>query len=210
MSPEALSAFLITAFVLTMAPGLDTAMVLRSAAADGVRHGAATAFGIAIGCLCWGGAAAFGLGALLAAWPLAFEVLKWAGAAYLAWLGLRLLFRPRRIFSAGAALVGKAPSVASSVRGGFTTNILNPKVGLFYLTLLPQFLPADAKSGTAFGLAGLHVGIALTWFLVLSALTGGIRPWLNRPAVMAAVDRTTGGVFMLLSLQLILLSGLHA
>src|SRR5690606_32017858 len=126
-------------------PGLDTAMVLRSAADGGLRRGAATAVGIAVGCFCWGSAAAFGVGALLLSAPLAFAVLKWAGAAYLGWLGARLLLHPRRALVSEPRSPPTGRTLWQAAGGGLTTNLLNPKVGLLYLTLLPQFLntPGD-------------------------------------------------------------------
>jgi threonine/homoserine/homoserine lactone efflux protein len=204
-------AFLITATALTVVPGLDTAMVLRSATADGARHGAFTALGIAIGCLCWGAGAAFGLGALLATWPLAFEALRLAGALYLVWVGVRLLFHPRRAFASERTGPGSAAAGAlRSVGRGFATNILNPKVGLFYLTLLPQFVPPDAGGAYAFVLASAHVAVAFTWFVVLAVLTASISLWLRRPGVIGTLDRITGGMFVLIGLQLSLSAGLHA
>ena len=200
------TAFVATATVLTMAPGLDTAMVLRSAAVDGAARGVATALGVAIGCLCWGSAAVLGLSALLQAWPLAFTALKWGGAAYLGWLGLQLLVHPRRAFAPAGDVSADAPAVGldMAVRRGFATNILNPKVGLFYLTLLPQFVPPAADGhGYAFLLACTQAGIALAWFVLLAAITGAIRAWLRRPGVVPALDRFTGGIFILLGLQLV-------
>lgn len=208
MLSENLPLFLGTAAILTMAPGLDTAIVLRTAATGGARQGAFASLGIAIGCLCWGAAAAFGLGALLKTWPLLFDMLRTAGAIYLAWLGGRLLLHPRRAFELDDSAVGTVQS-RSAIRTGFVTNILNPKVGLFYLTLLPQFVPHGGSGWHAFGLASLHVLIAFAWFLFLSALTGGIRPWLRRPSVMGALDRVTGGIFVLLGLQLTLTAAPH-
>jgi threonine/homoserine/homoserine lactone efflux protein len=199
------TAFVATATVLTMAPGLDTAMVLRSAAVDGAARGVATAVGVAIGCLCWGSAAVLGLSALLQGWPLAFAALKWGGA-YLGWLGLQLLMHPRRTFAASgdAGADAQATGLDVSVRRGFATNILNPKAGLFYLTLLPQFVPHAAKGyGYALLLACTQAGIALAWFVLLATITGAIRPWLRRPGVVPALDRFTGGIFVLLGLQLV-------
>jgi threonine/homoserine/homoserine lactone efflux protein len=196
-------AFLATATILTMIPGLDTAIVLRSATVDGPRAGVGSAFGIAIGCLCWGATAAFGLAALLDAWPLAFQALRWCGAAYLGWLGLRFLRHPR-LHLETEGQTGTAGTIAGSVRRGFITNILNPKVGAFYLTLLPQFVPAGASSGGhAFLLAASHALIVIMWFSLLAAVTGGIRPWLKRPGVMPTLDRVTGGVLVLLGIQLV-------
>jgi threonine/homoserine/homoserine lactone efflux protein len=211
MSFDSLSAFLVAATLLTMAPGLDTAMVLRVAATDGSRQGAFTALGIAIGCLCWGAATAFGLGALIEAWPLAFEVLRWVGALYLAWFGTRLLLNPRRAIAIVETRPLPSTAVAlGSVGRGFATNILNPKVGLFYLTLLPQFVPESGKGSDAFMLACIHVVIALVWFVAVAVLTGGIRPLLRRPGTVRLLDRVTGGIFVLLALQLGLSSALDA
>jgi len=176
MFAESLFPFLVTAAVLTITPGLDTAMVLQSSTSCGARQGQCTAMGIAIGCLCWGTAAAFGLGTLLKAWPIVFECLRSAGAVYLGWIGARLLFAPRRALAGSAGAAPLRASNADAIRSGFLTNILNPKVGIFYLTLLPQFVSANGGSSDAFGLALAHVLIALSWFLALGTLTGTIGP----------------------------------
>ena len=205
MLTQTFAAFLVTATLLTMVPGLDTAMVLRSATADGPRAGVATGFGIAIGCLCWGAIAAFGLTALLDAWPLAFEMLRWTGAAYLGWLGVRFLLHPRVVLATEEE-GSRSGTVFAAIGRGFTTNILNPKVGAFYLTLLPQFVPAgDASAPRALVLAAMHAVIVVIWFSVLAVVTGGIRPWLRRPGVIPTLDRVTGGILVLLGIQLAVL-----
>lgn len=203
MFSDNITAFVFTATALTMAPGLDTAVVLRSALVNGSRRGAATALGIATGCLCWGSAAALGLTALLQAWPLAFLTLQWGGAAYLVWLGGRLLLRPRQTIEPGHIADAPSTGYRCSLRLGFNTNILNPKVGLFYVTLLPQFVPRAATGSTyAFWLACAAAVIALVWFVLLANLTGIIRPYLQRPSVARALDRVTGGIFVALGFQL--------
>ncbi|MFD1951502.1 LysE family translocator [Sphingomonas arantia] len=211
MNTENLTAFLATAALLTMAPGLDTALVLRSAAADGLRHGALTAVGIAAGCLCWGTAAAFGLNSLLQAWPLAFDGLRWAGALYLGWLGARLLINPRQSLAVDPGAAFPVVNGITAVRRGFMTNVLNPKVGLFYLTLLPQFVPDDTVGGGyALVLACLHVLIALIWFSLLSILTQGLQFWLRRPGTMRRLDRLTGCAFVALGAHMTLTAGFSA
>jgi threonine/homoserine/homoserine lactone efflux protein len=207
-----LAAFVVTATLLTMVPGLDTATVLRSAAGDGTRSGIFTAVGVAIGCLCWGVAAAFGLGALMHAQPRLFDMVRWTGAIYLCWIGFRLLSNPGRAFVLEELVATFAPPRAAlpSVRRGFLTNITNPKVGLFYLTLLPQFVPRGGGRTDAVVLACIHVAIALGWFVTLAILTGGIRPWLRKPSVMITLDRTTGIVFVLLALQIGVTTSLRA
>jgi threonine/homoserine/homoserine lactone efflux protein len=206
MLSSSLIAFIGTAIVVVVTPGLDTAFVLRTAAAEGRRNGVCAAIGIGLGCLCWGGAAAFGLGALLAASPAAFALLKTAGAAYLLWLGIRLLARPRAAFEQAQprSIVAASPG-AGALKRGFATNILNPKVGVFYLTLLPQFVPAGAEAGWySFGLASLHVFLATTWFTILATVTASARHLLRQPNAMPALDRITGGVFVAFGLHLAL------
>lgn len=201
MLTQSYPAFLVTATLLTMVPGLDTAMVLRSATAEGPPAGIGAAVGIAAGCLCWGGTAAFGLSALVDAWPLAFDLLRWFGAAYLAWLGANLLLRPRPTFISDGEARG---TITAAAGRGFVTNILNPKVGAFYLTLLPQFIPAGAAGeGRAVFLAATHSLIVVIWFSVLAIITGGIRPWLKRPGVVPTLDRITGVILVALGIQLV-------
>ncbi len=191
---QSLVAFFLVAGLLTITPGLDTAMVLRAAAVDGPRSAAQAAIGICAGCLVWGGAVAFGLGAMLAASQLAYDLLRWAGALYLGYLGIQLLCRPR-----GALLV--ATDVAERrhrwlVRG-LLSNLLNPKVGVFYVTFLPQFVPAGhAVAGFTFLLACVHVLQGALWFALLIAASTRLRRVLGRPGVVRALDRATGVVFL--------------
>ncbi|HEY6645083.1 LysE family translocator [Povalibacter sp.] len=201
-----LLAFIGTAFILTVTPGLDTAVVLRTAALEGARHGMAAALGIGVGCLCWGAAVALGLGAILLTSPGAFLALKLTGAGYLVWFGATLLLRPRRSMSAvTVADILPSSSLWLSARRGFTTNILNPKVGLFYITLLPQFVPAAASTATySLLLACAHVVLAVVWFIALAVMADSMRRHLGRPGMLPFMDRLTGGVFVSFGLHLTL------
>lgn len=201
---QALLAFVATASILTLTPGVDTAMVLRSAASGGPRPAAYAAIGIALGCLVWGAAVSVGLGALLAASEAAFTAVKWAGAAYLLYLGLKLILRPRS--DMGPAENGsKAAEPWALLRQGLLTNLLNPKVGVFYITFLPQFLPAGATVATfSFLLASIHVLLSLLWFAVLIAATVPMGRLLRRPLVVKTLDRITGGVFIAFGAKLAL------
>lgn len=203
-TPEALLAFGLAAGLLTITPGLDTALVLRTAAADGARRAAMAAIGVSLGCLAWGAAAAFGAGALLTASKTAYTALKWAGAAYLAWTGLGLILKPRDRFEAtGVALMGGGD--LAGLRRGLLTNLLNPKVGVFYVSFLPQFVPAGADPAS-FGLllATIHVVMGLTWFTALILATAPLAGMLKRAAVIRWLDRITGGVFIAFGLRLAL------
>ena len=208
MSPLAVSllAYLAAAGLLTLTPGVDTAMVLRASAAEGRRAGFAATAGICLGCLVWGMGAAFGLTAVLAASTLAFTVVKWGGAAYLAWLGIKLILKPRASFAEASAPGAPGPTgVWSAFRRGLFTNLLNPKVGVFYITFLPQFIPPGYNvAAMSLLLAGVHVLLGVIWLSVLVTLTASLGRVLRRPAVVRAMDRLTGVVFIAFGVRLAL------
>ncbi|MFN3521813.1 MAG: LysE family translocator [Phenylobacterium sp.] len=202
--PEALIAFSLAAGLLTITPGLDTALVLRTAAAEGARGAALAGLGVVLGCLTWGAAAAFGVGALLAASQTAFDLLRWAGAAYLAWLGINLILKPRDSFATAGPSTMAAGS-AAWLRRGFLGNLLNPKVGVFYVSFLPQFTAKGVEPvGFMLLLAAIHALMGVVWFAALIAATRPIARTLRRPAVVQWLDRTTGGVFLAFAARLAL------
>jgi threonine/homoserine/homoserine lactone efflux protein len=201
---QALLAFIAAASILTLTPGVDTAMVLRSATSGGPRPAAYAAVGIALGCLVWGAAVSVGLGALLAASRVAFALVKWAGAAYLLYLGVKLILRPRT--SLDASEVG-SPNLDpwQSLRQGLLTNLLNPKVGVFYITFLPQFIPVGMGVALfSFLLATIHVLLSVVWFAVLIAATVPMGRLLRQPRIVRLLDRVTGGVFIAFGAKLAL------
>jgi len=195
---QSLLLYAIAAGLLTITPGLDTALVLRTSASEGPRPAAFAATGIGLGCLAWGAAAATGLTALLAAAPLAFQLLKWAGTAYLVWLGIKLILTKNDGLDLGSANV-TAPGRAGAgwVQRGFLTNLLNPKVGVFYVSFLPQFVPAGVSPGPyMLMLAGLHVLFGLVWATALISATLPLSKALRRPTVARTIDRITGCVLI--------------
>jgi threonine/homoserine/homoserine lactone efflux protein len=199
-----LAAFIASATLLTIAPGLDTALVLRTAAASGPRPAALTGLGIAAGCFAWAMLVALGLGALLAASILAYTVLRWIGAAYLVWIGVKMLRQPRRDFSTDIPAAGRRRMAFST---GLLTNLLNPKVGVFYVSFLPQFVPRDVAVGPYILLLGaIHVALGLVWFACLIAATRPIARFLRKPSVVQACDRLTGGLFVAFGVGLALQS----
>ena len=202
MSPleQSLIAFTLAAALLTVTPGLDTALVLRTAAAEGARRALAAALGICVGCLAWGALVAVGLGILLEASELAYLALKWIGAGYLLYLGVRLILVPRDEDGAGDAA---APARATWFLRGLLTNLLNPKVGAFYVSFLPQFIPAGASvPATTLLLAGIHAALGLIWFLLLIGATRPLARALRRPGIVRTLDRLTGGVLVYFGLKL--------
>jgi threonine/homoserine/homoserine lactone efflux protein len=199
-----LVAYIAAASVLTIAPGLDTALVLRTAATQGSRRAAQTGLGILAGCLGWATLVALGLGALLTASELAYTTLRWAGAAYLVWVGYKMLRNPRRILSPAA---GHDRDTGAAFVTGFLTNLLNPKVGVFYVSFLPQFVPQGVPVGPYILLLGaIHVLLGLIWFACLILATRPVARFLERPRVVQACDRLTGGMFVAFGVGLALQS----
>ena len=204
-SLSSLAAFAAAAALLTVTPGLDNALVLRTAAAEGRRRAAAAALGITLGCLTWAAVVAAGLGSLLAASELAYTILKWAGAAYLVWLGARLLLAPRKTFDLAAPVAAKGDGGAGWLRRGLLTNLLNPKIGVFYVSFLPQFIPAGASvAAWSMLLAVVHAALGLAWFALLIAAASQAAGLFRRAGVVTWLDRLTGGLFVAFGLRLAL------
>jgi threonine/homoserine/homoserine lactone efflux protein len=190
---QALLSFTAAAGLLTITPGLDTALVLRTAAVEGGRRALLAGLGICLGCLVWGLAVAVGLGGLLAVSRFAYDTLRIAGALYLIYLGVRLLTRPAPSLELDATTTASDNWFAR----GLLTNLLNPKVGVFYVTFLPQFVPTGASvTGFSMILAGIHAVEGLLWFALLVLATRPLTRWLKRPRVAKGLDRATGVVFV--------------
>jgi len=192
---SALLSFAVVAALLTITPGLDTALVLRSALIQGKRLAIATSLGIISGAFVWGVAAAVGLAALLRASEMAFQILKWIGAGYMIFLGLRMLWtRVIRPSSEASDEVGSLPRHWwGAWSKGLLTNLLNPKVGAFYVAVLPQFIPPgsnDLLMGVL--LAGVHGIETAFWFSLIIFGAHGVRRWLERPTVRRSIDGVTG------------------
>ncbi|MBB6349829.1 LysE family translocator [Nonomuraea muscovyensis] len=191
--------------LLTLTPGLDTALILRTSLLAGRRPAWGVVLGIQAGTLLWGLLAAVGLSTLLAASQLAYDVLRWAGAAYLVWMGARMLLAKEQHDDAGG---GQEAGFRAGFRRGLVTNLLNPKVGAFYVAMLPQFIPQDAPHA-AMGLllAGVHVGEGLVWSAVLIGFATLMSGVLRTARVRRALDRVTGVVIVGFGLRLALDGG---
>ena len=200
-----LLAFTAAAALLTVTPGLDTALVLRTAAVEGPRRAFWAAIGIGTGCLAWGLIAAAGLGIVLLASEVAYRMLQIAGAIYLTYLGGKLLMVRRPIAVGPGEATASGGTALAWFSRGLLTNLLNPKVGLFYVTFMPQFIPADANV-FLFGalLALIHDVQGILWFIFLIAATRPLAGWLRRPAVTLWLDRATGGLFLAFGARLAL------
>ena len=228
MTPSLL-AFIPVALLLTLIPGADTALVTRNALALGERGARWTILGIATGCLMHATASALGLSAILATSARAYEMVKLIGAAYLVWIGVQSirgasgtrgaeLQIPRLASLArddsgaprtarGAPRTAHDASRASAASHpflqGFLTNALNPKVALFYLTFLPQFIPAGAPVlRTSLLLAMIHNVLGFAWLSLYAHFVNRLRAALTRPMVKAWLERVTGGALVLLGARL--------
>ena len=199
-----LIAFVGAAVIVIVTPGMDTALVLRTAAVEGPRRGLQATLGIGLGCLVWGGSVALGLGAILTASHLAYSLVKWAGAAYLAYLGFRMLIRPREALTPAAG-VPRDGGALDALRRGLFCNLLNPKCGVFYVSFLPMFVPSGYPVAPfIFLLALIHVGLSVCWLGFLSAATVPLSRVMGRPGVVRTLDRVTGAVFLGFSARLAL------
>lgn len=191
--------FLAAGILLTLTPGPDIALILGQAARGGSKAGVAAALGAGTGCLIHTALAAAGLSAILAASDTAFTAVKWLGAAYLVTIGARMVFSR----AAPARAAGPAP-LGQAFRQGVLTNALNPKVALFFLAFMPQFIDADAPSkplsfmilGLAFNLTGTLFNASLGW------LGGRAAGALRLSALGAWLERALGVMFIGLGLRL--------
>lgn len=197
MTTGLLFSFLFAIAILTLTPGFDTVLVLRTAAAQGWRRACFTALGVNLGCLLWGIAVGCGLGALLLASEMAYSVLKWLGAAYLFYLGVKFLLSPRQTIADASTHSEARQSSWRCLTRGLYGNLLNPKVGVFYVTFMPQFIPADASVPLWCIMMTLaHVAIGLLWNGVLIAASHSFSACLRRPRVLQVMDRLSGLIFI--------------
>jgi threonine/homoserine/homoserine lactone efflux protein len=195
--------FLLSAILLNLTPGQDTLYIVGRTIAQGRRAGLLSAAGIIAGCVVHTLAAGFGLSAVLATWAAAFIAVKLAGAIYLVYLGVRMLLDPA-INAAEPETLVREPAWPT-FRAGFFTNVLNPKVALFYLAFLPQFVdPAAGHKIVAFLFLGaLFIMTGTLWCLVLvSATSAGSRHLRTSAPAGKIIKRATGALFVGLGLKL--------
>jgi threonine/homoserine/homoserine lactone efflux protein len=200
--------FVLSGVLLNVTPGPDTAYIIGRSVQMGWRGGAAAAIGICCGCLVHVFAAAVGLSALLMASSAAFTVLKWVGAAYLLFTGLQMLLsRPSPVAETAAPA---ETSLSRVFWQGALTNVLNPKVALFFLAFLPQFVAADSAHKTlAFLLLGLiFISTGTLWCLGIAAFAARAASRIRQSAgAMAWVNRLLGGLFVYLGIRVAMLEG---
>lgn len=203
-------AFAGIAAVLTVTPGTDMALLAKNIFTRGKKGSSATIAGICSGLFVHATASALGLSAILAESARAFEVVKWAGAAYLFYLGMRALLRAWK--EPSSVSLEEAPQFwvkplkwRASYLEGLFTNLLNPKVALFYLTFLPQFIaPGDPVLRVSLLLACLHVAMSVVWLVIYSSALLRLNATLTRSNVRRGIEAVTGGLLMMLGARLAL------
>jgi threonine/homoserine/homoserine lactone efflux protein len=196
-----LLSFVPFAALLVITPGPATAMVVHSAARGGRRYALVAASGNSAGLVAWALASLFGVSALVAASEAAYAALKVVGALVLIVLGIQALRRARR---------GEAPAERhvearhrAAFRDGLVTSLSNPKVAVFYIALLPQFVPADAPVlPVTLLLAAIQIALAFSWHLILATLVARARQAFSRAAVRRRIEAVTGTVLIGLGLRL--------
>lgn len=195
--------FVATGILLNLTPGQDTFYILGRSLTQGTRAGVASAFGITVGSFVHTAMAAVGLSALLATSAYAFTIVKLLGAAYLVYLGVRMLTAPS--VAPGMARTTAGGSALTAFRDGVLTNVLNPKVALFFLALMPQFIdPGSDSKVLAFFVLGLtFITSGTAWCLVLAVGAGRARHlFVRHERAMNLVSRAAGGLFVMLGLRL--------
>ncbi|HEY3164735.1 MAG TPA: LysE family translocator [Candidatus Limnocylindrales bacterium] len=198
---HSLAAFLAISAVVIVTPGQDTALTIRNTLLGGRRAGVATAIGVAAGQLVWTIAAAAGITALLVASEPVFAAVRLAGAAYLVYLGATTIRAGVR--GSSAHDVRPSASRRPALRQGLFSNLGNPKMVIFFSSLLPQFVPVDGPAfGAMLGLGVLFCAMTLTWlagYAVVVARAGGV---LGRPRVRRTIDAVTGTILVAFGIRL--------
>ncbi len=190
--------FIAAGWLLNLTPGPDVLYIVTHSLRSGARAGVVAGLGITAGCFVHIFAAALGLGALLATSATAFNLLKWAGAAYLLYVGVKLLFSQASGIPLGSTALTGAPPVPVDLRkvfsGGFWTNVLNPKVAVFFLAFVPQFIAPNTEHttwvflalGTLFNINAIPVNVgwalAAAWMVRRARIVQRTMHWLDRAA----------------------------
>ncbi|GAA1232449.1 LysE family translocator [Prauserella halophila] len=197
MTWSAYSSYLVLTILVVIAPGPDTVVTLKNAFAGGLRGGLTATFGIAVGNLVQGTLVAFGLGTLIVQSQPLFTALRWAGVAYLAYLGIQALRSAWRGDYAAMDAQGADVSTFRRWREGFFSNVTNPKVLALYLSVLPQFLdPVTSTPLHALLLAYTVAVLGALWLVLLLMFVHRVRAWLQRRRVRRGLDIATGGTLI--------------
>lgn len=206
MTPGSMLAFAGLCALLALTPGPDTFLVLRFSLVR-VRAGVAASVGSAIGSLVWAAAVAFGLAALLEQSAEAYRIVKIVGGLYLIYLGVSAFIASRKTAAHGTEAEPPRARIHSSLLAGMVSTMLNPKVGLFFLAVAPQFIPADGSSvGSTMLLGAIDALVALVYLAIVSIVAARAVVWLRRPRVTKVLERTSAAILAVLGIGTIVSS----
>ncbi|WP_019930823.1 LysE family translocator [Nocardia sp. BMG111209] len=201
----ALLSFTLAAVLLILLPGPDTLVVVRSLVRGGRSGGLRTTAGVLCGLVVWVAAASLGLSALLRASEIGYDVLKIAGACYLVWMGvqsLRSVLRPvagdrPQTTAAGDRSQAALPGRSGGFVAGLLTDLLNPKIGVLFVTFLPGFVPDGySVAWTTLGLGGLYIVLSALYCVGLVAAAGTVTGWMQAPRIRRRLDAVAGLVLV--------------
>jgi threonine/homoserine/homoserine lactone efflux protein len=196
-------AFTWLALAMTLVPGSDTVFVIRSSLRGGWFAGVVAALGVVTGVIVWGGLAGVGVALLLVRFPVAYTIVTIAGGLYLGYLAITTFVSARRLWRQGneaeddLGTTTANGTLLGTYSAGLLTNLLNPKIGVFYLSVMPGlFLGQNLTVGLGLGLATIHAGWGVIWLTLVSVLAGWARAHLLRPRPRAILEAVCG-VFLL-------------
>ncbi|MGM7722949.1 LysE family translocator [Metabacillus sp. Hm71] len=197
--------FLILSLFVVMSPGIDTALITKRTISDGRKDGYKMGLGITTGSLVHTFAAAFGLSAILMQSAVAFEIVKYAGAIYLIYLGMSSLISRNKKKASAVEHLNYSEMKKSAFKQGLFSNILNPKVAMFFLTFLPQFVKAGENATGQLILMGIiYTILSITWFFLYVFFINYLRKWLMSPKVQGIMEKATGLVLIGFGIKLAL------
>jgi threonine/homoserine/homoserine lactone efflux protein len=190
----ALASFTVAATLIVLLPGPDTLVVVRSIMRGGRRKGITTALGNLCGLTVWVCAAALGLAAVLRASEVGYDILRIVGATYLLWLGVQAWRNRGRIEDAPR---GRGGVLGTGFFAGLLTNLLNPKVGVFFVTFLPGFVPrGDSVGLTSLLFGAIFVALTAIYWVVLLGLAGTVTAWMSAPRIRRRLDTITAAILV--------------
>ncbi|MBD1575645.1 LysE family translocator [Vibrio sp. S11_S32] len=202
------SAFLVTITILTLTPGLDTAIVIRNTTRNGSVHGCITSLGICCGLFVHATLSAIGISAILLQSAQLFHIMKWIGAAYLVYLGITSLigvWKGQGKLEIGNVTIKQSASIKRSFREGLLSNVLNPKTAVFYLAFLPQFInPEYSPLLQSLLMASIHFVIAMVWQCGIATMIHSAKNWVQNSSAMKWMEGVTGVVLVSLGIKLAL------
>jgi threonine/homoserine/homoserine lactone efflux protein len=207
MDTQTFATCLIAVTLLTLTPGVDTMLIIRNSARGGWLDGAVSSLGICSGLFVHATVSALGISIILLQTAWAFNALKFAGAAYLVWLGLcswkRAVGGRRNLFAGNVSTQQDTFRLSRSLREGFLSNVLNPKTVIFYMAFLPQFInPAEPPLLQSLMVACIHFTVAMLYQCTLAAMVDKAGNWLQRPIVNRVFDTFTGSILLFIGLRL--------